>query len=186
MKLDGSRGDSQVTGIAAPHQTVSMAATMVTLRLLQGGHEEMSALQRVLEAAPVYAERVTGAPPGQADAQSMYSALPPGKCYDDKFVLGIYAGDMMIGCADLIRGCPDSNAALIGLLLLAEPWQRRGNSVLGETRFRANGRGQELPIRQHPVGDCRHVESIEFGINARSSGRADSWHLHQARRDAKR
>lgn len=103
-----------------------MAATMVTLRLLQGGHEEMSALQRVLEAAPVYAERVTGAPPGQADAQSMYSALPPGKCYDDKFVLGIYAGDMMIGCADLIRGCPDSNAALIGLLLLAEPWQRRG------------------------------------------------------------
>lgn len=32
----------------------------------------------------------------------------------------------MIGCADLIRGYPDSNTALLGLLLLAEPWQRRG------------------------------------------------------------
>lgn len=71
-----------------------MAAKIVTLRLLRGGREEMSTLQRVLEAAPIYAERVTGVPPGQADAQSMYSALPPGKGYEDKFVLGIYAGDV--------------------------------------------------------------------------------------------
>jgi GNAT superfamily N-acetyltransferase len=32
----------------------------------------------------------------------------------------------MIGCADLIRGYPDEHTVLLGLLLLAEPWQRRG------------------------------------------------------------
>jgi GNAT superfamily N-acetyltransferase len=94
----------------------------------------MSALQRVLEAAPSYAERVTGVPPGQADAQSMYSVLPPGKGYEDKFVFGIYLEKMMIGCADLIRGYPDEQTALLGLLLMAEPYQGKG---FGKSAYRA-------------------------------------------------
>jgi diamine N-acetyltransferase len=86
----------------------------------------MAALQCVLEAAPAYFERVTGGPPGGAEAQSTFTALAPGKTYDDKFVWGLYSGDAMIGCADVIRGYPVDESAVIGLLLLAEPWQRRG------------------------------------------------------------
>jgi GNAT superfamily N-acetyltransferase len=96
------------------------------LRRLAGEPAEMAALQRVLEAAPRYFERVTGAPPGPAEAQSMFSALPPDKTYEDKRVWGLYAGDEMIGCADVIRGYPARDKAVIGLLLVAEPWQRRG------------------------------------------------------------
>jgi len=96
------------------------------LRLLRGEPAEMAALQCVLEAAPAYYQSVTGAPPCGALAQSMFTALPPDKSYDDKFVWGLYAGDAMIGCADVIRGYPVRDAAVIGLLLLAEPWQRRG------------------------------------------------------------
>lgn len=87
----------------------------------------MAALQRVLEDAPRYVERVTGAPPGSADAQSTYTVLPEGKGYDDKFVYGIYEGDEMIGCADVIRGWQRPDTAHIGLLLIAEPYQRRGH-----------------------------------------------------------
>lgn len=97
------------------------------LRLLQGEREEMRELQRVLEEAPHYAERITGAPPGAADAQSTYSALPEGKSYEDKFVFGIYAGGEMVGCADVIRGWPRADTAHVGLLLIAEPHQRRGH-----------------------------------------------------------
>lgn len=100
--------------------------TQASLRLLHGEPDEMAALQRVLEAAPAYAERVTGAPPGRADAQSTYSVLPPGKGYEDKFVLGIEHDNRMVGCADLIRGYPDDDVALLGLLLIAEPFERRG------------------------------------------------------------
>jgi RimJ/RimL family protein N-acetyltransferase len=32
----------------------------------------------------------------------------------------------MIGCADVIRGYPTPDKAVIGLLLLAEPWQGHG------------------------------------------------------------
>ena len=83
----------------------------VTLRELNGERAEMADLQRVIEAAPRYAQLVTGVPPGQADAQSTYSILPEGKSYDDKFVFGIYLDDRMIGCVDLIRGYPNTSTA---------------------------------------------------------------------------
>jgi uncharacterized protein len=111
-----------------------MAAPRVTLRLLRGDAREMAELQRVLEAGPTYAERITGAPPGRADAQSLYSVLPPHKGYEDKFVLGVYLDDTMIGCVDLIRGYPDEHTAHLGLLLLAEPYQGRG---FGAAAYRA-------------------------------------------------
>jgi len=86
----------------------------------------MAALQSVLEAAPSYFHLTTGLPPGKAEAQSTFAALPPGKSYDDKFVYGFYADEAMIGCADVIRGYPTPNKAVIGLFLLSERWQRRG------------------------------------------------------------
>ena len=100
---------------------------MTSLRLLAGEREEMAALQRVLEGAPRYAERLTGAPLGAADAQSTYTVLPEGKSYEDKFVYGIYEGGEMIGCADVIRGWPRADTVHIGLLLLAEAQQRQGH-----------------------------------------------------------
>src|SRR3954468_18143320 len=84
---------------------------VIGLRLLTGERAEMAALQRVLEDAPRYAERITGAPPGPADAQSTYTVLPEGKGHEDKFVYGIDAGGEMIGCADVIRGWPRPDTA---------------------------------------------------------------------------
>lgn len=106
----------------------------ITVRLLQGEPGEMAELQGVLEAAPTYARLVTGAPPGHADAQSTYSALPPGRSYEDKFVFGVYRDGRMVGCADLIRGYPDARTATLGLLLIAEPFQGQG---IGRRAYRA-------------------------------------------------
>ena len=111
-----------------------MGAPSVTLRVLVGEPRELVDLQRVIEAAPGYAELVTGVPPGFADAQSTYTALPEGKTYDDKFVYGIYLDDEMVGCVDLIRGYSDEVTAFLGLLLIGEPFQRRG---VGSAAFRA-------------------------------------------------
>jgi GNAT superfamily N-acetyltransferase len=98
----------------------------VAIRALTGDAADMADLQRVLEAAPTFAQRVTGVPPGAAEAQSTYTILPEGKRYDDKFVFGIYVAGEMVGCADLIRGYPDARTATLGLLLVAEPHKRRG------------------------------------------------------------
>ena len=118
----------------------------LTLRPLTGRAAEMAALQSVLEAAPAYFRIVGGAPPGPAEAQSLFTALPPGKGYDDKFVWGLYSGPAMIGCADVIRGYPTPDKVVIGLLLLAEPWQRHGlgRALLAEGLRRLEALGATL------------------------------------------
>src|SRR5205807_10184597 len=101
-------------------QCVALNPPTVTIRLLDGAHAEMRELQRVLEEAPVYTHRITGVPPGRADAQSTYTALPEGKSCADKFVFAVNRGSEMVGCADLIRGYPGAARALLGLLLVSE------------------------------------------------------------------
>ncbi|MBV9028712.1 MAG: GNAT family N-acetyltransferase [Pseudonocardiales bacterium] len=99
----------------------------IDMRLLTGQPWEMAALQKVLEGAPTYAERVTGRPPGAEEAQHLLSALPPGMTHDSKYVYGFMTdGTEMIGCADVIRGWPEACTALLSLLLLGEAHQGHG------------------------------------------------------------
>lgn len=111
---------------AAPDPRPKPRSATVTLRALRGESGEMEELQAALDDAPLYAQLVTGAPPGRADAQSTYTLLPPNKGYEDKFVFGIYSDGKCVGAVDLIRGYPVSETATLGLLLVAEPFQRRG------------------------------------------------------------
>jgi ribosomal protein S18 acetylase RimI-like enzyme len=103
-----------------------MKRSDVAIRLLTGDPAQMATLQHVLECAPKYAERVTGAPPGAADGQSTFTILPEGKSYEDNFVFGISFSNEMVGCIDLIRGYPRTNVSTLGLLLVAEEHQRAG------------------------------------------------------------
>ncbi len=98
----------------------------LTLRLLEGAPAQMAVLQAVLEATPRYFEAVCETPPGPAEAQSTFTTLPPGRSYAAKSVWGLCAGETMIGAADVIRGWNAPEKAIIGLLLIAKPWQRRG------------------------------------------------------------
>lgn len=83
-------------------------------------------LQRVLEEAPEYAMKVTGAPPNPHAADSLLAELPEGKTYEDKFVFCLQLSNHMVGCADVLRGFPVPEKAFLGLLLIGEPWQGRG------------------------------------------------------------
>src|SRR5436309_10828183 len=135
----------------------------LTLRQLTGQRAEMAALQRVLEAAPAYFLTVTGLPPGKAEAQSTFTALPPDKTYDDKFVWGLYAGDAMIGCADVIRGYPTRTKAVIGLLLLAEPWQGRGL-----------GRALTALVEQ-AIAAWANIATVRVGVATSNAGALAFW-----------
>lgn len=99
------------------------AASPSDLREVQGVHER----------APGFSVLVEGRAPSATAAKDLFAALPPGKTYADKFVLGLYSmtaetggGTAMIGCADLIRGYPEPDIAFIGLLLFAEAAQGAG------------------------------------------------------------
>ena len=139
------------------------APDALTLRLLTGAPAEMAALQCVLEAAPAYFHSVNGAPPGGAEAQSTFTALPEGKSYRDKFVWGFYSGEAMMGCVDVIRGYPSRERAVIGLLLLAEDWQRRGL-----------GRGFAALLEQR-LASWPEIERLRIGVVASNEGALVFW-----------
>jgi RimJ/RimL family protein N-acetyltransferase len=98
----------------------------VHIRELRAEPEDLAELQRVLERAPGYSERVMGGPPGPGEAQSLYTMLPEGKGYEDKFVYGIFRNDDLVGCLDIMRGYPAGDIAFLGLLLIAEAHQGQG------------------------------------------------------------
>jgi GNAT superfamily N-acetyltransferase len=137
------------------------SADALTLRPITGDPAQMAALQTVLEAAPAYFQAIGSGAPGPAEAQNVFTALPPGKGNDDKFVWGLYSGATMIGCADVIRGYPTADKTVIGLLLLAEPWQGRGL-----------GRAFASLIEQ-AIGGWETVERLRIGValgNSRALG----------------
>lgn len=100
---------------------------------LTGDPDQMAELQCVLGSRSDYYERVEGAPPGPAEAQNVYSALPDGFSYDGKHVFGVYRDGAIVGCIDLLVGYPDSCTAMLGLLLIASSVDGQG---FGSTALR--------------------------------------------------
>jgi len=126
--------------------------TQVRVKELTGDPCEMADLQSVIEAAPTYAQRVTGYPPGSADAQSTAIALPEGKTYDDKFLYGIYLENELVGFADIIRGYPTPDTTLVGVLLVSEAHQRRG---IGATAY---------PLIEATIKTWQGIQKIRLGV----------------------
>jgi hypothetical protein len=97
----------------------------LTLRPLTGSTAQMAALQCVLEAAAGYFQILGGAQPGRAEAQNLFSALPAGKGYEDKFVWGLYSGAAMIGCAETGEVKPAESTGVV-VAVLEKPLVRAG------------------------------------------------------------
>ena len=103
-----------------------MKKEKIELKILEGIEGEIAEIERVLEEAPTYCINVSSNLSSPEDRKELFSAIAPGKEFQDKFVFGIYLNDYMIGCIDLCRGFPDESTVTLGLLLLSENHQRKG------------------------------------------------------------
>jgi GNAT superfamily N-acetyltransferase len=88
--------------------------------------EDVEAVQAVIESDAGYVERVTGLPPGPADAQSLLLMRPPDLPEDHKVVYGVWCGAELVGLLDVLRGWPTAEVAHIGLLQVRGDRQREG------------------------------------------------------------
>jgi GNAT superfamily N-acetyltransferase len=85
------------------------------------------ALQSLFEDCADFFELTTGLPPGPAEAQSLFIALPEGKTYDDKRVISLFTeAGRLVGVMDVIRDHPKPDAWWLGLVLLHPAYRRRG------------------------------------------------------------
>ena len=145
-----------------PAPGVGAERNMAPVRLVHMGHQpaDREVLQRVLESAPGYAMKVTGAPPAPGAAASLLASLPEGMTYQDKFVFSLHAGDQVVGCADVLRGYPTPEKALIGLLVIAESYQGQGLGAAAYTKL-------ELQIREW---GCQTIRLAVVGTNDQVRG----------------
>ena len=96
------------------------------LREVAGDAEELRALQVVIESDEGFALRVTGHPPGPADAQSTLLLVPEGRSPEDKAPFVVWASDELVGVLDLLLRYPDEETVYIGLLLIDRARQGQG------------------------------------------------------------
>lgn len=129
--------------------------TRVELRRLEPAGAtpaDIAALAAVIAAAPAYHLAVEGKLPSASDAPGLLSDVPPGYTVHDKYFFGIYRGEVMIGCADVLRGWRHATQSMIGLLLFAEAFQGSGYGTLAYRRLEDMIRGWD------------GMESIRIGV----------------------
>ncbi len=115
-------------------------------------------LQALFERDPRYFQLVFGHPPGTAEAQSTYTALPEGKGYEDKLLLGVFGSDQgLIGIADLIRDYPTPGTWTVGLLFL-------------DPSVRGDGLGQELYSALERWAAAQGAQELRLGVVEQNEG----------------
>jgi RimJ/RimL family protein N-acetyltransferase len=108
-------------------------------------------------------EHIIGLPAGPSMAQDLARALSPGKEYDDKFLIGIFAGPQeLVGVLDVIRDYPTQGEWWLGVLML-DPAQR--SKGLGESVCRA--------VEQWARDDGAHY--IRLAVSAQNTRAHQFW-----------
>ena len=90
--------------------------------------DDGAAIQQLCERCDDYFDLITGLPPGSAEAQSLFVALPAGSGYEDKAVLGVFraSDDRLIGVIDIVRDAPEPGEWWLGALLLDPAHRNHG------------------------------------------------------------
>ncbi|PQZ53486.1 MULTISPECIES: GNAT family N-acetyltransferase [unclassified Microbacterium] len=89
---------------------------------------DITGLQRLLEATPEYARRVTGNDPQPTDASNILEALPPLLTRSNKLGLGTWdePTDTLLAFCDVLHNWPHPGVAHVGLLLVHGQHQGKG------------------------------------------------------------
>ena len=119
-------------------------------------------VQELIESDPGYTERITGYPPGPADAQSLLMMRPDGLPEDAKVVLGAWEGEQLVAVIDLLKGYPDEHTAFIGLLEVHEDHQGRGVGAAAYRMVEAYRRGPEWRTLRLAVVDTNAEQAAGF------------------------
>ncbi|HEX8436067.1 GNAT family N-acetyltransferase [Archangium sp.] len=111
--------------------------------VVQLGAEDVPALRRLLERSHVFMTLAFDVLEPDA-AEQLLEGLPPGKAPEDKFALGLYADGKteLVGVLDAVRGFPEDDEWIIGMLLIDPDRRRAGLGARFVSAFEQWVRGQ--------------------------------------------
>ncbi len=99
-----------------------------TYRLGRVTEADMSKMLDLCRSCDAYYALDIGRQPQEEDAVEILHELPPGKHLCDKYVIGMFdAENVLIGLMDIVRGYPEEETWMLGLLLIHS--QERGKGL---------------------------------------------------------
>lgn len=104
---------------------------MNSLSLLKGfsvkrlTEQDVSQIYELFMGNPLYFLHCPPSPSDESIRQDM-RALPPGKTYEDKHYIGLFAGDCLVAVLDLITSYPKETTLFIGFFMLRSEEQGKG------------------------------------------------------------
>lgn len=110
---------------------------------------------------------VNGAPHTKEDSEEILAALPPEKELKDKFVLGIFYKEELIGVIDLIKDYPVIDQWIIGLFLLKEKDRNKGigklvHNALIEMVLKDSGKSLTLGVVKENIKGLKFWEDLGY------------------------
>ncbi|MEW9095470.1 MAG: GNAT family N-acetyltransferase [Clostridiaceae bacterium] len=123
--------------------------------------EDKKVVEKLCEKCSDYYMLHDGVLPSKDEVDEIFTALPPNKNHEDKFVLGIYKfNNELVGIVDIIRNFPTVGQWMLGLMLI-EPEER--GSGLGKIIHEALAKWAiNLGAKSFRVGA---IENNHKGIN---------------------
>jgi len=89
--------------------------------------DELKVVEELNERCSDYYLLHEGEPPSEKDALEIFNVLPPGKNYEDKFVLGIIKDENeLVGIIDIVKNFPVEGEWMLGLLYIDPKERRKG------------------------------------------------------------
>ncbi|HEV8261267.1 MAG TPA: GNAT family N-acetyltransferase [Burkholderiales bacterium] len=101
------------------------------IEVVEANPDDAAGLQALLEESSDFFELTTGLPPGSAEVQSLFTAVPGGKTYADKHVIALLPqSEGTVGVMDAVSNYPENDSWWLALLLLGPRARRRGIGTL--------------------------------------------------------
>ncbi|MFA7252905.1 MAG: GNAT family N-acetyltransferase [Candidatus Paceibacterota bacterium] len=111
-----------------------MKITVDDIFLIPFPNSDIEKLQILFEESSEFFQLINGRFPFKNEARTFITQLPEGKTLSDKFILGIYDGDRLIGIIDIVKNYPEKDTWFIGLFLISPDYRNRG---LGQKIYKA-------------------------------------------------
>lgn len=140
--------------------TIQLNDQKYIIRLLE--EEDIEDILALFKACPDYFKLVGDLNVDQSTVENFLYALPPGKEDEDKFSIGIYLGSQLVGAIDLVKGFPESDVWMIGLVLL-------------HPDYRGIGLGTALHEYIVEVAEMEEANKLRVGVLLENNDKIKYW-----------
>ncbi|HSQ97170.1 MAG TPA: GNAT family N-acetyltransferase [Rickettsiales bacterium] len=102
-----------------------------TARLLEK-NQDLDLVQKFLEHNEDYFKITTGKGVSEFEGGLLFDVLPPNKTIDDKFIIGLFDNNVLVGLVDLVQNYTEENQWIIGEFILDINYRHKsiGNKLL--------------------------------------------------------